>query len=40
MHIASIGAIAVALAKAQAELSNPKKSLIATIQLPYPRDTD
>ena len=36
----SIGAIAAALAKAQAELSNPEKSLIATIQSPFPREGD
>ena len=34
----SIGAIAAALAKAQGELSNPEKSLIATIQSPFPRE--
>jgi hypothetical protein len=34
----SIGTIAAALAKAQAELSNPEKSLIATIRLPFPRE--
>ena len=32
----SIGAIAGALAKAQAELTNPEKSLLATIRLPMP----
>ena len=36
----SIGAIAGALAKAQAELTNPEKSLIATIRSPFPRDSD
>lgn len=36
----SIGAIAAALAKAQGELSNPEKSLIATIQSPFPREAD
>jgi hypothetical protein len=36
----SIGAIAGALAKAQAELSNPEKSLTATIRLPSPREGD
>lgn len=36
----SIGAIAAALAKAQGELSNPEKSLIATIQSPLPREGD
>ena len=35
-----IGAIAAALAKAQAELSNPEKSLIATIRSPFPREGD
>jgi hypothetical protein len=34
----SIGAIAAALAKAQGELSNPEKSLIATIPSPLPRE--
>jgi hypothetical protein len=32
----SIGAIAGALAKAQIELANPKKSLTATIRSPLP----
>ena len=36
----SIGAIAAALAKAQAELTNPEKSLIATIRSPFPRESD
>src|SRR6201997_1193814 len=36
----SIGAIAAALAKAQAELTNPEKSLIATIRSPFPREQD
>src|SRR6266571_627160 len=36
----SIGAIAAALAKAQAELINPEKSLSATIRSPFPRETD
>lgn len=36
----SIGAIASALAKAQAELTNPEKSLIATIRSPFPREGD
>ena len=35
-----IGAIAAALAKAQAELTNPEKSLIATIRATGPRDND
>jgi len=33
----SIGAIAAALAKAQAEITNPEKSLTATIQSPLTR---
>ena len=36
----SIGAIASALAKAQSELTNPEKSLIATIRSPFPRESD
>jgi len=36
----SIGAIAAALAKAQGELSNPEKSLTATIRSPFPREAD
>jgi hypothetical protein len=36
----SIGAIAAALAKAQRELTNPGKSLIATIRAAFPRETD
>ena len=36
----TIGAIAAALAKAQAELTNPEKSLIATIRASHPRDHD
>lgn len=36
----SIGAIAAALAKAQAELTNPEKSLTATIRSPFPREED
>jgi hypothetical protein len=36
----TIGAIAAALAKAQAELTNPEKSLIATIPASSPRDQD
>src|SRR5947207_11981976 len=40
MHRSSdtIGAIAAALAKAQGELANPEKSLIATIRSPFPRE--
>jgi len=36
----TIGAIAAALAKAQAELTNPEKSLTATIRSPFPRKGD
>src|SRR5437879_5748255 len=36
----SIGVIATALAKAQGELSNPEKSLTATIRSPFPREGD
>src|ERR1700751_2304115 len=36
----SIGTIAAALAKAQAELINPEKSLVATIRSPFPREAD
>src|SRR5450755_4762875 len=36
----AIGAIAGALAKAQCELSNPEKSLVATIRSPFPRESD
>ena len=36
----TIGAIAAALAKAQAELTNPEKSLTATIRAMNPRDHD
>jgi hypothetical protein len=36
----SIGAIAGALAKAQAELTNPEKSLVATIPSPVPQEGD
>jgi hypothetical protein len=36
----SIGAIAAALAKAQGELTNPEKSLTATIRSPFPREGD
>src|SRR6476646_7373759 len=36
----SIGAIAGALAKAQSELTNPEKSLVATIRSPFPREGD
>lgn len=42
MHRSSdtIGAIAAALAKAQGELNNPEKSLVATIRSPFPREAD
>ncbi|MGX9393318.1 ERF family protein [Nitrobacteraceae bacterium UC4446_H13] len=42
MHRASdtIGAIAAALAKAQADLANPEKSLTATIHSPFLREAD
>ena len=42
MHRSSelIGAIAAALAKAQGELTNPEKSLMATIRSPFPRESD
>src|SRR5476651_501268 len=42
MHRSSetIGAIASALAKAQGELTNPEKALIATIRSPFPREVD
>jgi hypothetical protein len=42
MHRSSetMGAIAAALAKAQGELTNPEKSLIATIRSPFPREPD
>src|SRR5271165_1197649 len=36
----TIGAIAAALAKAQAELINPEKSLTATIRASHPRESD
>src|SRR5260221_3096667 len=36
----SIGAIAAALAKAQVELTNPEKSLVAIIRSPFPREGD
>jgi len=36
----SIGAIAAALARAQVELTNPEKSLTATIRSPFPREGD
>jgi ERF superfamily len=36
----TIGAFASALAKAQSELINPEKSLVATIRSPFPREGD
>ena len=36
----SIGTIAGALAKAQAELTNPEKALVGTIRSPFPREAD
>ena len=36
----SIGTIAAALAKAQAELINPEKSLVGTIRSPFAREND
>jgi hypothetical protein len=36
----SIGAITSALAKAQSELTNPEKSLVATIRSPFPPEGD
>jgi ERF superfamily protein len=36
----TIGAIATALAKAQSELTNPEKSMKATIRSPFPREED
>jgi hypothetical protein len=36
----SIGTIAAALARAQIDLSNPEKSLVATIQSPSPREAE
>ena len=42
MHRSSntIGAIAAALAKAQSQLSNPEKSLVAMVRSPFPREGD
>ena len=42
MHRSSdtIATIASALAKAQVELTNPEKSLVATIRSPFPREAD
>jgi hypothetical protein len=36
----SIATIAAALAKAQVEMTNPEKSLVATIRSPFPREAD
>ena len=36
----SIATIAAALAKAQAEMINPEKSLVGTIRSPFPREAD
>src|SRR6201997_2450762 len=36
----TIGGLAAALAKAQAELTNPEKSLTATIRSPFPKEGD
>src|SRR5689334_244074 len=42
MHRSSdtIATIAAALARAQVELTNPEKSLVATIRSPFPREAD
>jgi len=42
MHRSSdtIATLAAALAKAQVELTNPEKSLVATIRSPFPREAD
>src|SRR6516225_3261464 len=42
MHRSSdtIATLAAALAKAQVELTNPEKSLVATIRSPFPRQAD
>ncbi len=42
MHLASerIGTIAAALARAQAELTNPEKTLTAVLRSPFPREED
>lgn len=42
MHQSSerIGAIAAALARAQADLTNPEKTLTAVIRSPFPREDD
>ena len=34
----SVGALAAALAKAQAAIANPEKSMTATIVSPFPRE--
>jgi hypothetical protein len=42
MHRSSdtIATIAAALAKAQVELTNPEKSLVAIVRSPFPREPD
>ena len=42
MHSCSeqIGKLAAALARAQSELTNPEKTLTATIRSPFPREAD
>ena len=42
MHSCSeqIGGLAAALARAQSELTNPEKTLTATIRSPFPREGD
>jgi hypothetical protein len=42
MHRSSdtIATIAAALARAQMELTNPEKSLVATVRSPFPREAD
>ena len=42
MHRCSeqIGKLAAALARAQSELTNPEKTLTATIRSPFPREAD
>ena len=39
-NASNIVSIAAALAKGQAELINPEKSLVATIRSPFPRESD
>jgi hypothetical protein len=42
MHSCSeqIGGLAAALARAQSELTNPEKTLSATMRSPFPREAD